>query len=41
MVMNKLQLNLHENTNIFIHEHASENAIRKMTAILFRPQYVN
>ena len=37
---NKLQGNLNQNTNLFIHENASENIVCKMTTILSRPQYV-
>ena len=35
------QENLYLNTHIFIHENVLENAVRKMTAILSQPQYVN
>ena len=37
---NKLQWNLNRNPYIFIQGNASENIVRKMAAILSRPQYV-
>ena len=37
---NKLQWNLNWNLHIFIHENAFENVVRKLAAILFRPQWV-
>ena len=38
---NKLQWNSNRNFNIFIQESAFENAVRKMAAILSRPECVN
>ena len=38
---NKLQWNLNRNANIFIQENAFETVVRKMAAILSRPQCVN
>ena len=38
---NKLQWNLNRNSNIFIQENACESVVRKMPAILYRPQCVN
>ena len=37
----KLQWNLNRNSYIFIQENALENVVRKMSAILSRPQCVN
>ena len=38
---NKFQWNFNQNTEIFIHENASENIICKMSAILSRGRWVN
>ena len=38
--MNKLQWNFIQNTEIFIHENASENIICEMAAILSRGRWV-
>ena len=40
-VSNKLQLNVNQNSYIFIQENPCENVVRKLAAILSRPQCVN